>query len=303
MARKIFIIILIVAIILVAILGIQRLLNRDAGQAEESDTDTTAIVEEGAARTEEGVVEEAIEEVPETDTSDGAESTAAEAPSGEAATDAAAGEKAGEAGEAGGTEGGEASPAEEPAKETDGDAATGQDAGNVAPDAGEATADDTAATAQGENVASQLGTGGLNTSQPMAFVEPGVPTQHTVNNLEWLTQLARCYGTTVADIQQANNYTYPDLIAPGWVIHIQNPGNAGPITINDTPCFIYHTVQAGETLYSISSQYGIHDQWLARINAVYNYIYVGQTLVIPNSDDPVFTHPPATPYYCSGCGW
>ncbi|MBE2222870.1 MAG: LysM peptidoglycan-binding domain-containing protein, partial [Anaerolineae bacterium] len=164
-----------------------------------------------------------------------------------------------------------------------------------------------AATALGDAVAVEPATGGVGEvaalSPAAAFVQPGVATTHTVENLEWLTQLARCYGTTVADIQAANNYSCPDLIQPGWVVNIANPGNAGPITINDTPCFNYHTVQQGETLYSIATQYGISYQWLARINAIYNYnyIYAGQQLVIPNPVDPVFTQIPAQPFFYSSC--
>ncbi len=289
MLRRILIIILVAVVIIVAILGIRWFLNRDSGEAEGPDADATAVVEESVATSEEDI----IEEVPETESSESAESTTEESTSGEASTetDAASGE---ESGEATSTEVDEAAPVEEPAAETGGDMATGEDAGNVDPNA-----------AEGGDVASESGTGGLEISQPIAFVQPGVPTQHSVDNLEWLTQLARCYGTTVADIQAANNYACPDLIAPGWVINIQNPGNAGPITINDAPCFVYHTVQVGETLYSISNQYGIHYQWVARINAIYNYdyIYAGQTLVIPNPIDPVFTQPPATPYFCPSCGW
>lgn len=161
-----------------------------------------------------------------------------------------------------------------------------------------ASAEETAAT---EETAAAGGQGG---EMPMmALVIPGQPTQHIVHNQEWLTQLARCYGTTVKDIQAANNYACPDLIHPGWVVNIQNPGNAGPITINEMPCFIYYTVQPGNTLYSIAREFGIHYQWLARINAIYNYdfIYAGQILTIPNPVDPVFTTPPAQPYFYSNC--
>lgn len=135
------------------------------------------------------------------------------------------------------------------------------------------------------------------------LVVPGQPVQHIVQNKEWLTQLARCYGTTVQDIQAANNYSCPDLIHPGWVVNINNPGNAGPITINEIPCFTYYTVQQGDNLYRIAEEFGIHFQWLARINAVYNYDYiqVGQVLVIPNPVPPEMTSAPAQPFYYSNC--
>jgi LysM repeat protein len=109
-----------------------------------------------------------------------------------------------------------------------------------------------------------------------------------------LMQLARCYGTTVQDIRAANYIPIPDRIYPGAVLSIPNPGNAGPITINEMPCFVYHTVQHGQNLSQIAQAYGINLHWLARINAVYNYNYIqaGQLLVIPNPVPPELTVAP-----------
>ncbi|MCB8983190.1 MAG: LysM peptidoglycan-binding domain-containing protein [Ardenticatenaceae bacterium] len=159
-------------------------------------------------------------------------------------------------------------------------------------------------TTESTDTSAANGTGGQSAQLPqISLVVPGQPIQHMVQNKEWLTQLARCYGTTVQDIQAANNYACPDLIQPGWVVNINNPGNAGPITINEMPCFTYYTVQQGDNLYRIAEQFGINYQWLARINAVYNYDYVqvGQILVIPNPVPPEMTTAPAQPFYYSPC--
>jgi LysM repeat protein len=55
----------------------------------------------------------------------------------------------------------------------------------------------------------------------------------------------------------------------------------------------YYVVRQGDTLSSIASRYGVSSWTLARANGIWNpnYIYVGQTLVIPG----------ATPYPCPGC--
>ena len=285
MLRRILIILLVAIVIIVAILAVQWFLNRNSDDASAPEDETTAVVDESGTAPDEGVVDESV--VDEAPVSEGADS-------GDQITDASTdGQQPADSYPAPETEGGDAAPAE------GGEAGTGDPnaGGGVPAEGGDAAPDlgDTVAMEPGD-----AGTGGIGA----AFnVQPGVPTDHSVQNLEWLTQLARCYGTTVADIQAANSYPYPDLIYPGTTVHIANPGNAGSITINDTACFIYHTVQQGETLYSIANQYGIHYQWLARINAIYNYnyIYAGQLFVIPNPVDPVFTQPPTQPYYPYPC--
>lgn len=47
----------------------------------------------------------------------------------------------------------------------------------------------------------------------------------------------------------------------------------------------YHVVQPGQTLFSISSMYGVSSWAMAYANGLWNpnYIYVGQTLVIPTA--------------------
>ena len=58
------------------------------------------------------------------------------------------------------------------------------------------------------------------------------------------------------------------------------PGGGHP---GDGRCDSYHTVQYGETLYSIGRYYGLDPHELAKANGLYNpdHIYEGQTLYIP----------------------
>jgi LysM repeat protein len=301
MLRRILIIVLAAVVIIVAFFAIRSFLNRDSDQIDVSDeAETAEVINEAEIDSEESTIkDEVVEEV----VVDAIVDNATE-------EDSAPGYPAeGDGGVAAPADNsGEAAPADD-GSAMGGDAAGGDaDAGGGVPaEAGDVSAESgDAAPALGDAVAVEpdtSGTGGVEISQPVAFVQPGVPTQHTAANQEWLTQLARCYGTTVADIQAANNYACPDLIHPGYVINITNPGNAGPITINDQPCFAYYTVQQGDTLYSIANMYGIDYQWLARINAIYNYnyIYAGQQLVIPTPVDSVFTTPPAQPFFYSNC--
>jgi len=316
MTRRIIYILLAVVVVLAVVLGIRWWLNRDTGE----DTDA----EESVGLVEDMAAENPIEETaPEGDTGEAApveEGAMPEETTGETAvTDETAPPADTAEGGTAVTEGGEMAPetgttdATAPESSTEG----GQEAiavdsslGGV-PESGDANvgggmvepgpADTSGGAATAETPAEGAAVGIV---PPIAtLVVPGQPVQHIVQNNEWLTHLARCYGTTVQDIQAANNFACPDLIQPGWVININNPGNAGPITINEMPCFGYYTVQQGDTLYSVATEFGIHFQWLARINAIYNYDYIqaGQVLVIPNPVPPEMTMPPAQPYYYSPC--
>lgn len=65
--------------------------------------------------------------------------------------------------------------------------------------------------------------------------------------------------------------------AGGW------PGGGMPPDGGE--CGSYHTVQYGETLYSIGRQYGVSPYQIVEANGLYNpdHIYAGQTLHIPCS--------------------
>jgi len=61
---------------------------------------------------------------------------------------------------------------------------------------------------------------------------------------------------------------------------------------------IPYTVQYGDTLASVANHFGI-DQWtLARLNGVYNFnfIYVGQILIVPYSGPPPNPYPVSRAY-------
>lgn len=78
----------------------------------------------------------------------------------------------------------------------------------------------------------------------------------------------------------------------------------------------YHTVRAGETLYSIGRLYGVNPYTIASVNGLANpdYIRIGQVLYIPASTG--WTAPPPAPrwwgpywpyyypwYYYPYCWW
>lgn len=300
MLRGILYVLLAIVAILAVVLAARFLLNRGGGE-EIAGEDTPGLVVENAAVEPSYPVDEAAEgetavvALPETSVADSAATT-------EQTTSSTEGETAAESGgdtpttddaEVGGGSGdaplgGDAESADDP------DAGGGVMAEEVAETA---TEDAEVGGGGGEEAAAETtgaasGVGGQVAQA--AFVTPGVPAQHMVYQHEWLMQIARCYGTTVRDIRTANHIPIPDRIYPGAVLTIPNPGNAGPITINEEPCFVHHVVQRGENLSQIAQAYGINLHWLARINAVYNYNYIqaGQLLVIPNPVPPELTVAP-----------
>jgi len=104
---------------------------------------------------------------------------------------------------------------------------------------------------------------------------------HVVQWGETLYSVARRYGTTVEAIVQANNLANPNCIYAGQRLIIPTGGPAFPPTAPGT--VTYHTVQKGDTLYSIAYRYGTTVSAIVAANNIYtpSFIYTGQRLVIP----------------------
>ncbi|HHX64633.1 MAG TPA: LysM peptidoglycan-binding domain-containing protein [Chloroflexi bacterium] len=111
----------------------------------------------------------------------------------------------------------------------------------------------------------------------------GESVSHTVRWGETLTSIAWRYGVTVQEIVDANNLHSPNLIYAGQRLIIPIPSTL----------YTKHTVQRGETLYSIAAAYGVNVWDIARLNGIWNInlIFVGQKLLIPGKDKL----PPTTP--------
>lgn len=92
----------------------------------------------------------------------------------------------------------------------------------------------------------------------------GAATSHTVMEREWTHQIARCYGTSVTELIQANHLAHPGWIMAGEVWTIPNPGSTGQVL--GPPCIIYYNAQQGDTLLSISRAYNVPIDVLTFIN-------------------------------------
>jgi len=140
---------------------------------------------------------------------------------------------------------------------------------------------------------------------------------HTVQEGEWVFEIARCYGTTAQAIIYANFYYYhhdyyyyydnqyypyyymgnANYIYPGQKLVIPDVGSNGnaygppcvrkhPDTVqheNGEPGTYIHTVEQGDWIYELARCYGTEAKHIMRANGLYNpnYIKPDQLLVIP----------------------
>ena len=100
---------------------------------------------------------------------------------------------------------------------------------------------------------------------------------HEVSSGETLSSIARDYDTTVAALISYNGIPNPENLAVGQCIVIVYPT-------------LTHTVQAGDSVYSIAEQYGISTNALYRNNPQLSAlpdIYPGEVLVIELEDNKI----------------
>ncbi|MCL4459981.1 MAG: LysM peptidoglycan-binding domain-containing protein [Chloroflexi bacterium] len=127
------------------------------------------------------------------------------------------------------------------------------------------------------------------TVSPTATPAPPSPTAvptpmekvHIVKAGETLKEIAIQYGASVEAIVQVNQLEDPDNLAEGQRLLIPLTA-AGPTPTVSAP--LVHTVQEGETLRGIASQYGISPQAIIEANGLSDpdSLRVGQELIIPS---------------------
>jgi len=172
-----------------------------------------------------------------------------------------------------------------------------------------------------------------NTLPPGTVIVPPIITQpaqmpgttadnntHVVQAGEGLYGIARTYNLNFKDLAGWNNIHEPyTAISPGQVL-ILSPVAGAPIPIAPPPAPAYstpsapsqvvvgsryHTVSAGETLYSVSRKYGAHFRDVASWNGIsppYT-LSVGQQLLVSRDNvTPVLVAPPAPSYSAPSAG-
>lgn len=104
--------------------------------------------------------------------------------------------------------------------------------------------------------------------------------RHVVQRGETLSQIARRYNTTVAELQRLNNLPNASLIVAGQVIQLPGGTTGGGTTTGSQQVYV---VKRGDTLSQIAERFGVSTTDLARANGITNprLIFAGQQLVIP----------------------
>jgi LysM repeat protein len=128
---------------------------------------------------------------------------------------------------------------------------------------------------------------------PLAIVAGASAQTHTVEPGDSLSYIADLYSVAIDELVQLNHIANPDLIFSGQPLEI--PG--GPDTSSSSSSGDTYTIQAGDTLSAIASNYGVSIDALAQANGIDDpsFIVEGETLVIPGPP-PSAPAPDAVPY-------
>ncbi len=126
------------------------------------------------------------------------------------------------------------------------------------------------------------------TNTPGAVTPPPStgPTTYTVQRGDWLYSIARKFGVSVAALRAANPNINPNFLYPGQVLNIPAggaPGSGEPGGSTNPSSGSTYVVRPGDTLNGIALKLGktVYSLQLANHIANPNFIYPGQTLIIP----------------------
>ncbi len=122
-----------------------------------------------------------------------------------------------------------------------------------------------------------MSTGGNASASEVHIVQPG----------ETLSQIARKYGTTVADLQVLNGLADADYVRHGQSLLIDAGATVDPAPESAEEYQVY-TVQPGDTLFRLAGKHGISLTKLMSINGLTEeeWLKLGQELLVPPSLAP-----------------
>lgn len=133
---------------------------------------------------------------------------------------------------------------------------------------------------------------GLSTALLCASLAAAQTVAYTVKPGDTAYSVARLAGTDVATLLSVNNLSSPDLHA-GQLLRL--PGNAAtaPVVVEPVAAPRSHTVQPGQTLYSVARLYGLKPDEVQAFNHLSSPdLKPGQRLLLPGAA-PVPFGPPA----------
>ena len=124
----------------------------------------------------------------------------------------------------------------------------------------------------------------LLTGSPVLAQQKSQPQQHVVQSGETLYSIAQQYHVTVHNLMKWNHLNSND-IQIGQQLQVAPPEQQ--TTGAQEASVRKHIVKKGETLFSISKQYGVSVDQLKSLNDLQNYaLHVGQVLVIQKGSQP-----------------
>ncbi|RPF28664.1 lytic transglycosylase domain-containing protein [Georgenia muralis] len=138
-------------------------------------------------------------------------------------------------------------------------------------------------------------------TKPAAPAAAPAATTHTVRNGEYLSGIARQYGTSVSALVSLNSLASPDRIYVGQKLRVAGaagtPTPTKPAAPAAAPAATTHTVRNGEYLSGIARQYGTSVSALVSLNSLASpdRIYVGQKLRVAGAAGTPTPPKPATP--------
>ncbi len=120
-------------------------------------------------------------------------------------------------------------------------------------------------------------------SAPAARTGPAPTLVHTVQPGEGFISIARRYGVRPAVLASANGLSLASVISPGQRLRVPGRVVATRPATRPAAAVLRHTVDAGESFFSISQRYHVSPWRLARINglSLISTIVPGQRLVLP----------------------
>lgn len=123
-------------------------------------------------------------------------------------------------------------------------------------------------------------------TSPAPTVPSDADATHVVQPGENVFRIAQRYGTTVQALVEINGLHNAAQIVAGQELIIPGSATAPSVAYQPQHASTTHTVQPGETLFSIAHRYGVQRWTLIQVNNIANpaLIVPGQTLTIPNAD-------------------
>jgi LysM repeat protein len=119
---------------------------------------------------------------------------------------------------------------------------------------------------------------------PIPTAAPGLPKTYTLQTDEFVYCIARRFNVNPDQILAMNGLTYSSIVRRGMKLKIPQTGDRFPGNASLQAHPTWHTVKAGETIYSIACEYGDVYPWaIAYANNMESpyHLTVGMELYIP----------------------